>query len=127
MAYFLVATKSTWDALRAKGPLVPWSNIIWFPREVPRWAIIKWMGVQGRLNTRDRLMRWGIATDGICPLCCTDQEKHHHLYFECSHSSNVWKHFLQKNEIYRPSLSLLDEIEWALQHRKGLSFKHSIF
>lgn len=73
------STGTAWEALQAKAPLVPWYKIIWCPKYVPRWSIIEWLALLGRLATKDRLYAWG-----GCVLRGTEQETHEHLVFSLS-------------------------------------------
>lgn len=70
----------------------------------------------------------GIATDDVYVLCGLAQEQHQHLSFRCSYSAQVWTHFLQQNDMARPALSLLqNDMDWTALHRRGPSFKYSLF
>lgn len=41
----------------------------------PRWSIIQWMAIHGRLPTRDRLLQLGVVSDSTCVLCNSITEK----------------------------------------------------
>ncbi|XP_018460517.1 uncharacterized protein LOC108831465 [Raphanus sativus] len=55
-----------------------------------------------RSPTRDRLLQWGVITDGSCLLCNTSPESRSHLYFECSFSWTVWQDFHQRLQFTSP-------------------------
>lgn len=63
------SVQSVWDSLRVSGPKVDWQKVVWFKHYVPRWFVIQWMIVLGRLSTRDNLLQWGITYDSSCCLC----------------------------------------------------------
>ncbi|XP_056860201.1 uncharacterized protein LOC130508627 [Raphanus sativus] len=46
--------------------------------------------VLNRCPTKDRLLQWGLQTDGLCVLCRGYTESRNHLYFECSYTWNLW-------------------------------------
>ncbi|KAH7843862.1 hypothetical protein Vadar_021521 [Vaccinium darrowii] len=120
-------TKTAWEAIRTKGPIVPWHKAIWFPRSVPRWAIILWIALLGRLSTKDRLLAWGVTSDDVCTLCGADHESHDHLFFGCQYASRIWSHFFHLNGVNRHGLKLRDEEAWIVQHSGGSSMKNTIY
>lgn len=75
--------RSAWEAVRTKFPVQPWAKVVWFKKNAPRWAFILWLAAQGKLNTKDRLHKWGMTADEICPLRSREQETHKHLFFGC--------------------------------------------
>lgn len=54
--------------LRGDKPQVPWKRIICNSKSSPIAVFITWLLLQGTL-TKDKLLQWGITTDGICILC----------------------------------------------------------
>ncbi|XP_010555778.1 PREDICTED: uncharacterized protein LOC104825191 [Tarenaya hassleriana] len=71
------SSAKTWKQIRQSKPRVEWHSLT----------------MQQRLPTRDRLRRWGLQTDDKCVLCGVEEESHHHLFFECSYSVNLWLYF----------------------------------
>lgn len=63
---------------------------MWFSRGIPKHRFLTWLMVLNRSPTRDRLIHWGLQTDGSCLLCNSTLETRSHLYFECNYSSDVW-------------------------------------
>lgn len=128
------STKSAWEAIGVKAPIVPWHKVIWCSHYGPKWAIIEWIAFLGRLPTKDRLHARGFVTDdgcGDCGLYGLKQETHAHPFFSCEYSadsgSGLWAHFLQANGISRAVLSLQDEVAWIGQHSRSSKFKHTVF
>ncbi|XP_074299117.1 uncharacterized protein LOC141630147 [Silene latifolia] len=44
----------------------------------------------GKLYTKDRMMRFGVISDGLCELCRTHMEDHQHLFYLCDFSVRCW-------------------------------------
>lgn len=63
------STKSTWEALKVGDGKVLWAAVIWFCKNVPKWAFISWLACRGKLATKDGLRRWEMAIDTECVLC----------------------------------------------------------
>ncbi|KAH7860928.1 hypothetical protein Vadar_019653 [Vaccinium darrowii] len=82
---------SAWNTIRQRFLVVPWWKIAWGINNVPRCSFSFWLAAQFRLNTRDRLRSWGMLVDDSCCLCSSDNESHHHLFFECLFSLTVGK------------------------------------
>lgn len=116
------STKSACQTIGVKAPLAPWSMAIWFLHHVPRWAIIEWIAMLGRLSSKDRLLKWGIATDGVCVMQYAAWPKK--IVNFCSlailYSIRVWNHFLHKFESGRDALHLHRMIWIALQLTGGI-------
>ncbi|KAG2307373.1 hypothetical protein Bca52824_027121 [Brassica carinata] len=104
------STKATWNRIRVAAPLVSWSSMIWFREEIPRCSFVTWLAIQGRLPTRDRLLRWGMTVPNTCPLCSSGIESHSHLFFGCSYASGLWSRLCGQH-ISAPPLSLMDVSE----------------
>lgn len=117
------SAKSAWEAVRTKFPVKPWTKVVWFKTNVPRWAFILWLAAQGKLNTKDRLCKWGMTVDEICPLCCCEKESHQHLFFGCSYAQVVWNTVWCKTSSTRGPNTLADLLEWFVHNVKGEGFK----
>lgn len=119
--------KSAWEAIRVSNGILDWCSIVWFSKNVPRWAFILWMAMQSKLASKDRLLKWSVVDNATCVLCRNGtHESHNHLFFDCSHSRVVWKEILQRNFIHRGPLTWEDEKKWFLLHSKGKFIKKSI-
>lgn len=119
-------TKSAWDAIRPIGQKKPWCSIVWFDRNVPKWAFIVWLACLKRLATKDRLRDWGMTVPISCVLCNQRDESHAHLFFSCSFSSVVWSDVLKRNQIQRCPGDWDFEIGWASLHWQGTGFSSTI-
>ena len=81
---------STWDEWRVHYPRVYWNKLLWFPAHIPRVSVVLWLAFRNRLNTRDKMFRYGISQDPSCGLCQGGIETSDHLFFECPFSYRVW-------------------------------------
>lgn len=90
------------------------------------WPFILWLAMQNKLNTLDRLLRWGVINCDSSILCnCSSPESHNHVFFDCSFSKAVWAAML-RNQVGRDPLCWDEEEEWFIQHSKGKGFRKSI-
>ncbi|GAA0159379.1 hypothetical protein LIER_16167 [Lithospermum erythrorhizon] len=53
---------------------------------------IAWMLFHGKMNTKDRLLRWGLNVDPKC-VFFVEVESQNHLFFECQFSAQIWRVF----------------------------------
>lgn len=68
-----------------------------------KWIFILYLAIHGQIYTKDKLEKWGILTDYICPLCDNEPESHQNLFFECIESSRIWNKLLNWMTIIRGS------------------------
>lgn len=62
---------------------------------VSRHQFILWLALQNKLNTVDRLLKWGIQVSTECVLCETQvMQTHDHLFFGCIYSCKIWQTLL---------------------------------
>lgn len=66
---------------------VPWTSVVWCPYILPKHVFTRWLCVQGRLATRDRLP---FLLEKGCILCDSDIDSLDHLFFECVFSKCLW-------------------------------------
>ncbi|XP_074267357.1 uncharacterized protein LOC141590687 [Silene latifolia] len=72
--------------LNAQGKKV-WLPLVWNRLSLPKDNFICWLFIQQRLQTKDRLLRFGVINDGLCYLCGMAPETHSHLFFDCNFSA----------------------------------------
>lgn len=99
--------RSTWEAVRTKYLEKQWTKVVWFKRNVPRWAFILWLAFLQRLSTKGRIASWGDIWGIGLPLCSVVNESHQHLFFERPFSRSVWQEV------------------WSRSFRDGISYKLS--
>ncbi|XP_031247377.1 uncharacterized protein LOC116105097 [Pistacia vera] len=57
--------KLAWEVTRMHQHRVEWHHLVWFPKAIPQHSMITWMSCKDRLQTRDKLMRYGIASSNV--------------------------------------------------------------
>ncbi|XP_039036060.1 uncharacterized protein LOC120172731 [Hibiscus syriacus] len=77
------------DPTQTSEVKVNWHKLIWFPAHIPKFSLISWMVILEWLPTKDRLVRFGLATDNVCGLCGFGIESRDHLFAECSFAKEV--------------------------------------
>lgn len=55
-----------------------------------RVCFIFWMDIRACLRTVDRVIKWGIHTTPLCPLCSLHNEDLNHRCFNCPFSRLIW-------------------------------------
>ncbi|XP_070036029.1 uncharacterized protein [Nicotiana tomentosiformis] len=128
MAIFSI--KKMYVSIRGVFPKVSWRKLVCNNLGAPIWIFIMRLIAHGKLNTRDRLLKWGLSVLQNCPLCVTETENIVHLFFQCDLSAHIWNKFLQWQGINRVALDWHDELKWAeiyakkcdLQPLSGLLF-----
>ncbi|XP_058207798.1 uncharacterized protein LOC131320907 [Rhododendron vialii] len=117
---------SAWEAIRTKLPIQQWTKIVWFSRNIPRWAFILWLAIQHKPSTKDRLFSWGMNVPVDCVFCATGLESHHHLFFHCPVSCSVWHTVWCKSSNSQVPHLLADVIAWYVQNVQSNSFQSVI-
>ncbi|KAL2904352.1 Structure-specific endonuclease subunit slx4 [Bienertia sinuspersici] len=77
--------KKTYEGLLQHGERQHWSKVVWCRSSLPKHQFTMWLGVRGRLLTRDRIIRLGFADITTCCFC-SEIETHSHLFFSCPYS-----------------------------------------
>lgn len=84
------SSKLTWEFLRPKLPLIPWTRSVWFKGCIPAHAFTFWVANLDRLPVRQRLVSWGLNVPDTCILCNQATETRDHLFLECDYSKHIW-------------------------------------
>ena len=95
--------KSAWEATRSRAHKVPWRKLIWFKEAIPRFAFTMWLVTLNKLPTFDRLLRAGIISTNVCPVCRAEAESADHLFFACSYSRQTWEIVMADWPVPRPA------------------------
>ncbi|XP_070004706.1 uncharacterized protein [Nicotiana sylvestris] len=112
---------------RGQFSKVSWRRLICNNSGLPKWIFIMFLAAHRRLQTRDRLRKWGCVEDDTCPLCNTEVETTDHLFFTCSFSTQIWTVILEWLRIYRQVMTWEHELKWAKQHYHGRSANAEIY
>ncbi|QHN76497.1 uncharacterized protein DS421_19g644380 [Arachis hypogaea] len=68
------------------------TNSLWRGLVPPRIELFGWFVLVGRVNTKKRLIRLGVAihSDDLCVLCNKESESVEHLFLRCDITWKVW-------------------------------------
>ncbi|XP_028126048.1 uncharacterized protein LOC114322825 [Camellia sinensis] len=109
--------QSTWHVLRAHFVPVNWSKL----HNIPKVSFVVWMAILCRLNTGDRLKKFGVTQTSECVFCQHLCEDRNHLFFECPFSDRVWTCIKGKMNIDWPSIPWGDLVQIIATSVKGKS------
>ncbi|XP_021996269.1 uncharacterized protein LOC110893470 [Helianthus annuus] len=89
------SSSRVWDSIRHREDPVNWCGIVWFSQCIPRHAFLMWLIMKRKLLTQDKILSWDISRRKnmnmlCCLLCYANHDSHHHLFFECKFSAQVW-------------------------------------
>lgn len=80
-----------------------------------------WLACNGRLATKDRLIRFGMISNDSCCFC-PQTETLQHLVFSCDVTKRIWQHILVWMQFDTPT-QRDDELRWVISQRKGKWWK----
>ncbi|XP_074270881.1 uncharacterized protein LOC141594791 [Silene latifolia] len=106
--------------LRDIKPKVEWRHVCWNRLNIPKTSFIYWAAVQGRLMTKDRLIRMGVGVDHACFLCANGDENHQHLFYTCCYSAQC---FTLIQQALRTHLQPADLQVWFNKSHRGTKFQ----
>ncbi|KAL0339900.1 UNVERIFIED_CONTAM: hypothetical protein Sradi_4506800 [Sesamum radiatum] len=115
-------TSKAYEYFRPKRAKQPWQTVIWKAFIPPKYSFILWLGLRGRLSTRNRLMF--LQEDRSCSLCINTQETAKHLFFECPFSNFVWTNIRQWLGINRRMSTLLSAVKWLIKEKTRSSVQN---
>ncbi|XP_058723274.1 uncharacterized protein LOC131595058 [Vicia villosa] len=113
-------TRMIYSELRGIRPDVPWKNMIRGNLESPRAVFSLWMACHCRLNTKDRILKIGVHTDGVCVFCGA-METCDHLFFDCAVTKVLWQQILFWLKLNHVPQEWSREVRWISEHTKGSS------
>ncbi|XP_009773440.1 uncharacterized protein LOC107796620 [Nicotiana tabacum] len=106
---------------------VPWRKLTCNNYASPKWIFILNLAAWGRLNTKDRLAKWGIVSEQKCILCKEQNEIITHLFFECKISTELWGKMLLWQGIRISVMTWKEELHWAVSKMKGENVSAEIY
>lgn len=112
--------RDSYDFFRQSGQIKPWAKLIWEPLLTPKHGFILWLGLKGRLSTKDRL--WLQEVDLSCSLCGNGLESIQHLFFQCQVSACVWNNIRDWMGLNRSMSTLASAAKWLKKTVKGTSW-----
>ncbi|XP_026399002.1 uncharacterized protein LOC113294842 [Papaver somniferum] len=119
--------KETYRCLSSHNIKPPWNCLVWFKNHIPRHSFISWLGMQKRLKTRNKLLKWGVIQDDSCILCHSSPETEDHLFHACPFAAIIWKGLLLKMGYVKEMENSWDEeIAWCIGAFKGTSCSSTV-
>ncbi|XP_020270870.1 uncharacterized protein LOC109846057 [Asparagus officinalis] len=122
------SVKSHYSFLNTRGILSAYYKTVWNPVMPSKFQFFTWLLSRNRLHTKENLIKKGWQGDSTCILCGLFLESCEHLFFECSLTKSVWKHFCDSYLpfIWPASLYELLKVVESLRHSDGILWR-SIF
>ncbi|KAL2232350.1 UNVERIFIED_CONTAM: Retrovirus-related Pol polyprotein from type-2 retrotransposable element R2DM [Sesamum indicum] len=115
-------TLKAYEYFRPKLARQPWKAAIWKAFIPPKYSFILWLGLHGRLATRDRL--GFLQEEDLCSLCINTKESAKHLFFECPFSNFVWSRIRHWLGINRTMSTLQSAVKWLKKEKTGFSVQN---
>ena len=109
------------QANRPRKQVVNWHNSVWFPQAIRRHAFFVWLVIQDRLDTQEKLIKWGLINSMSCVFCRASIEDRNHLFFSCKFTAGIWRRILRLCGNYRIPRCWENEFLWVMG-AKGKSF-----
>ncbi|XP_074288722.1 uncharacterized protein LOC141613879 [Silene latifolia] len=78
-----------YDLLRTSQPAKNWASIVGNNWNIPKHSIITWITMNGGLNVKEKLFKFGCCIDDLCCLCNKATETSDHLFLYCEYSCRV--------------------------------------
>ena len=88
---------------------------------IPKTAIIVWLVIHDRLDTQDKLLKWGLINSMSCVFCRANVEDRNHLFFGCHFTAGIWMRVLRLCGNFRMPRNWENEFLWVMG-AKGKSF-----
>ncbi|XP_060180113.1 uncharacterized protein LOC132609918 [Lycium barbarum] len=111
--------KQVYLKLRGDFQKVSWRRIICNNFGTPKWTFILYLALNKKLYTRDRLNKWNITDQIMCPLCESANESVEHVFFKCNYSTSVWKKLLGWLGYNRDAMEWTNEMTWLTAQVNG--------
>ncbi|KAL2248467.1 UNVERIFIED_CONTAM: hypothetical protein Sindi_2699000 [Sesamum indicum] len=115
-------TSKAYEYFRPKLARQPWKAAIWKAFIPPKYSFILWLGLRGRLATRDRL--GFLQEEDLCSLCINTKESARHLFFERLFSNFVWSRIRHWIGIKRTMSTLQSAVKWLTKQKTGSSVQN---
>ena len=112
---------SAWNQIRPRKQVVDWHASVWFPQAIRRHAFIVWLVIHDRLDTQDKLLKWGLINSMSCVFCRENVEERNHLFFGCHFTAGIWMRVLRLCGNVRMPRNWENEFLWVMG-AKGNSF-----
>ncbi|XP_074283497.1 uncharacterized protein LOC141608046 [Silene latifolia] len=78
-----------YDWLKGQAPKVQWEKVVWTGWSLPKHNFLGWLWAHGPLQTKCKLLNYGVIDEDTCQLCGMGSESQEHLFFDCPYSRQV--------------------------------------
>lgn len=112
--------ETAYDFFRPSAPRLVWASLVWSAYITPKHAFILWLGIKGKLNTKNRLVF--LDVDQTCAFCSTHNETVQHLFFGCNLSASVWNCIRGWLGINRAMTTIDSAIKWLKKEARGTAW-----
>ncbi|XP_042980144.1 uncharacterized protein LOC122310314 [Carya illinoinensis] len=94
------STKSAWECIRLRSPILPWAKWLWNPALPKKMSIIMWKAQHNCLPVDDRVCRIGIPLASKCD-CCREgnYEDQNHVLATGEFAEQIWRMCALKLEL----------------------------
>lgn len=113
--------------IKNQGSKVVWDSIIWNRLSFPKHRFTWWLAMLERLQAKQRLMMFGVCTNNLCCLCSKEIETHHHLFYECPVTVEVWKKACAWLGVKQNFCNMQQLVYWTKRGRAGSAVKTQVF
>lgn len=118
-------TNKLYKEIMGIHPEVVWKKAFYDYYARPRALFCLWMGCQGKLQTKDRLIRFGVPTDGKC-VFCDESESMNHLFFQCTQTKAIWLEVLVWMKVNHVPVHWNEELSWMIKAATSKSARGKI-
>ena len=112
---------SAWNKIRPRMQVVDWHASVWFPQAIRRHAFIVRLVIHDRLDTQEKLLKWGLINSMSCVFYRANVEDRNHLLFGCHFTAGIWMRVLRLCGNVRMPRNWENEFLWVMG-AKGKSF-----
>ncbi|GAV92872.1 zf-RVT domain-containing protein, partial [Cephalotus follicularis] len=115
--------QQAWMSLIPHSPVIPWANVVWFPKRIPKHSFCLWLTYCNGHKTLDKLHRIGVTQSDTCSFGCGLRETINHLFFSRPFTASIWNHLLSLCEYSRGGGGWEVVSEWSIRKLQGHSFR----
>ncbi|XP_050916380.1 uncharacterized protein LOC127131506 [Lathyrus oleraceus] len=118
-------TFTVYRELRGTKEQMDWIKILCRNNARPRAKFTLWMMLNGKLPTKERLMKFRLINSSICCFC-DNYESVDHLFFAYARFNNIWRGILLPMGIRRNPENWHEEKTWLIRETKKRGGKKKI-
>ncbi|CAN0902965.1 hypothetical protein LINGRAHAP2_LOCUS22302 [Linum grandiflorum] len=80
-----------WHSIRTTVTVVHWYPLLWTGLRIPSNSVVAWLVILDRIQTREKMVSWGLTVDINCLLRDAGIDSRSHLFFGCSFTQEVMR------------------------------------